>query len=71
MKKQQIETTTTQYSGDIRGDAENYYRAVSLDFTDGYIGISQQAEKLERVLLTPKQFDKLVEYVKHWRQPNE
>jgi hypothetical protein len=59
---------TTNYSSRISGNRTNHGRAARFDITDGYVGI-QEYEKdgktvANRVLLTPDQWEILVEFVK-------
>lgn len=70
---------TTDYSDVAAGDARNHRRPVRFDYTDGYVGITEYEvyEPVgnrvvgERVLLSPKQWDALVEFVqrRHPRSP--
>lgn len=62
----------TLYSGEIPGDRGNYNWAVLFDSTNGYIGISQRADdRPERVLLSPRQFKALIEWVKEAARGDE
>ena len=56
----------TYYSPDIQGDEGNYNQSVRFDKTGGYVGISQYETDIlkDRVLLTPKQVEALIKFVK-------
>ncbi len=55
----------TYYSEDCEGNRRNYGWPVRYDVTDGYIGVTQMdGNKVkDRVLLSPKQVKKLVEFI--------
>lgn len=72
MIQHQVMPGETVYSFSFRGDRGNFGHAVKFDATDGYIGISQLRggnDCIDRVLLTPSQFEALVKFVKHNGQP--
>ena len=56
----------TTYSGVVNGDAQNHKLPVRFDVTDGYVGISQYDGTLvaDRVLLSPKQVQALVQFMR-------
>jgi hypothetical protein len=55
----------TYYSDRIKGDPGNYGWTVGFDITNGYLGITQiEGETVkDRVLLSPAQVRKLLEFV--------
>lgn len=53
-----------RYGDRIEGDESNYNWAAQFDLDGGYLGITQWADdKLERVLLSPKQVKVLTAFV--------
>ena len=52
---------TTTYSDEIEGDKDNHERTARFDKTGGYIGITQESD---RVLLTPAQVTALISFSK-------
>jgi hypothetical protein len=57
----------TKYSGKIEGSDRNYKWAASFDIDCGYLGITQyhssdEGNKIERVLLSPKQVRALAKF---------
>lgn len=62
MKKEQ----PIRYSARIKGDAMNHGRDAAFDVDNGYVGITScdGQRVIDRVLLTPKQWNALVEFVR-------
>jgi hypothetical protein len=58
-----METITT-YSEKIPGDAGNYKWAVKFDRRNGYLGITQYDDALDRVLLSPGQIAELRKFLR-------
>lgn len=58
-------TGRTHYSEKIEGNRGNHNFQARFDLSDGYLGITQwDGESLtDRVLLTPKQVQELIEFV--------
>jgi len=57
----------TFYSPVVTGDFSNHRKAARFDITGGYVGIQSYDENnavSDRVLLTPDQWEILVEFVK-------
>ena len=57
----------TRYSAVVKGGSGNWRRDVRFDVTDGYVGISAYEggnKPIQRVLLTPKQFEALKVFVR-------
>jgi len=54
---------TTRYSEKISGTERNWVGDVRFDHTDGYLGITQFNESLDRVLLSPHQVKGLLEFL--------
>ncbi len=65
------ETGITTFSKKVPGRKENFNWDVSFDETDNFIGISQYEKGNEgwnqRVLLSPRQVDELIKFVKRTR----
>lgn len=63
-KESDMSAGETKYSDKIPGDRGNYKWSVQLDLTDGYLGITQfdGDEVKERVLLSPKQVEALLDF---------
>lgn len=54
----------TRYSGDIGGDDGNYHWPIKLDINkDGYLGINQWGNKMDRILLSPEQVQEIISFV--------
>jgi len=51
------------YSHDIKGERGNYEWSARFDFTDGYVGINQDGNETQRVLLSPKQVKALIAFI--------
>lgn len=56
----------TKYSDTIEGDSGNYKWGVRFDFTGGYVGITQYADKdvKDRILLSPTQVEEMAAFIK-------
>ena len=57
----------TRYSIVVKGSAGNYRRDARFDVTEGYVGISVYeagGNVIQRVFLTPKQFEALKAFVR-------
>lgn len=67
-KKAKKQTGLTYYSYKHFGDSGNYRFISRFDETDGYVGITQWDPEKEvdssRVLLSPKQVESLIRFVK-------
>lgn len=62
---------STIYSRKVEGDAANYHNACTFDLTDGYLGITEVQpgrKTIERVLLSPKQVDALIDWLRKRRR---
>jgi len=55
----------THYSHPVMGNARNHSWAVRFDYHDGFVGITQQGE---RVLLTPHQMRELEAFIEQCRE---
>ncbi len=57
----------TRYSAVVKGSTGNWRRDVRFDVTNGYVGITAYEigdAPIQRVLLTPKQFEALKAFVR-------
>ena len=61
-----IEKDEIRYSDKIKGDSGNYNWQIRLDADRGYLGITQWIDggEIERVLLSPKQLDALLAFLR-------
>lgn len=60
------ESGITYYSDKVAGAKANYDRAIRYDYTDGFVGITafEGAKVVDRVLLSPIQVGRLLEFLK-------
>jgi hypothetical protein len=54
----------TTYSETHSGDKRNYYWSVRFDETGGYVGIQQTGDENTRVILSPKQVEEFLKFLK-------
>ncbi len=65
-----MQAGVTTYGKEIRGARGNYYWSVRFDAIDGFIGICQyeNGDLKDRILLSPKQVDELMAFIRKCRQ---